>query len=67
MTDHDNPQYSDQFHPWIYRNIVVLALILVLSAWSFFGGGYSGLALSVVSAFVFIAIPIPVLHFDIGS
>jgi hypothetical protein len=61
MTDHDNRQSSDQLHPWIYRTIVVLALILVLSAWGFFGGGYSGLALSVVSAFIFIAVAIPVL------
>jgi hypothetical protein len=61
MTDHDNLKCSDQLHPWIYRIIVVLALILVLSAWDFFGGGYSGLALSVVSAFIFIAVAIPAL------
>jgi len=34
---------------------------LILSAWGFFGPGYSGLALAVVSAFIFIAVAIPVI------
>jgi len=53
-------QASDQLHPWIYRTIVGLALILILSAWGFFGP-YSGLALAVVSAFIFIAVVIPII------
>ena len=61
MTNNGNLRSSDKLHPWIYRTIVALALILVLSAWGFFGGGYSGLALAVVSIFIFIAIAIPVL------
>jgi len=54
-----NVPTSDQLHPWIYRTIVGLALLLILSAWGFFGPGYSGLALAVVSAFIFIAVAIP--------
>jgi hypothetical protein len=48
-------------HPWIYRTIVVLAVILILSAWGFFGGGYSGLDLAVISVLIFIAVAIPVI------
>ena len=36
-------------------------MILIVSAWGFFGGGYSGLDLAVVSALIFIAVVIPVL------
>jgi hypothetical protein len=57
----DDRRVSDQLHPWIYRTIVALSLLLVLSAWGFFGSGNSGLALAVVSAFIFIAIALPVL------
>ena len=60
-TSGDNPQGSDQLHPWIYRTIVALVLILVLSVWGFSGNEHTGLALAVVSAFFLIAVAIPVL------
>ena len=64
MTDNtncDDPQCSDQLHPWIYRTIVALTLLLVLAAWGFSGNEHTGLALTVVSAFFLVAVAIPVL------
>jgi hypothetical protein len=55
------PATSDRLHPWVYRTIVGLALVLILSVWGFVGPGYSGLALAVVSVFIFIAVVIPVI------
>ena len=52
---------SEQLHPWIYRTIVGLVLVLILSVWGFVGPGYSGLALAVVSIFIFIAVAIPII------
>ena len=52
---------SDQLHPWIYRTIVGLAVVLILSVWGFFGPGYSGLALAVVTIFIFIAVAVPAI------
>ena len=52
---------SEQLHPWIYRMIVGLVLVLILSVWGFVGPGYSGLALAVVSIFIFIAVAIPII------
>jgi hypothetical protein len=60
-TDREAPRCSDQLHPWIYRTIVALAMLLVLAAWGFSGNEHTGLALTVVSAFFIIAIAIPVL------
>ncbi len=60
-SDRPKAPTSDQLHPWIYRTIVGFALLLILSAWGFFGPGYSGLALAVVSTFIFIAVAIPVI------
>ena len=65
MTNTGNSQSSKQLHPWIYRTIVVLAVILILSAWGFFGGGYSGLDLAVISALIFITVAIPVMLWGI--
>ena len=36
MPSTDNPQLSRQLHPWIYRTIFVLAVILIFAAWGFF-------------------------------
>ncbi|HEV8680037.1 MAG TPA: hypothetical protein VGQ90_11735 [Stellaceae bacterium] len=55
------PRSSEALHPWVYRTIVGLVFILVLSAWGFFGPGDSGLALAVVTAFIVIAVAIPLL------
>jgi hypothetical protein len=51
----------NQFHPGVYRSMVALAVILILSVWGFSGNGHSGLVLSVVSLFVFVAVAIPVI------
>jgi hypothetical protein len=58
---HREANISDHLHPWVYRTIIGLALLLILSVWGFFGPGYSGLALAVVSAFIFIAVAIPII------
>jgi hypothetical protein len=55
---HDRP-VSDHLHPLVYKAVVGLALWLVLSVWSFAGGGYTDFLLAVVSGFVFIAVAIP--------
>ena len=60
-SDRRNAATSDQLHPWIYRMIVGLVLVLILSVWGFVGPGYSGLALAVVSIFIFIAVAIPII------
>jgi hypothetical protein len=62
----NNIPVSQQIHPVVYRTILGLLLLLVLSAWAFFGGGYSGLALAVVSAFIFAAVTIPTILWRIS-
>ena len=56
---------SDQFHPWIWRTIVALALLVVVSVWGFFGNPGDGFALAVVSLFFFVAVAIPLVLWQI--
>ena len=51
---------SDQLHPWIYRAMVGLAVVLILSVWGFAGTGLSNLALVVVSGIIFVAVAVAV-------
>ena len=57
---------SDQLHPWIYRTIIGLTLVLVGSAWGFFENSTTGFALAVVSLFFFVAVAIPAVLWQIG-
>ncbi|HYM72714.1 MAG TPA: hypothetical protein VET89_07010 [Stellaceae bacterium] len=61
-----NRPVSSHLHPAIYWTIVGLAGWLVLSVWGFFGSGYAGLALAVVSIFIGIAVAIPLLLWAIA-
>jgi len=48
---------SDRIHPFVYRAILGLALLLIASIWGFFGGRTStGLVLTIASLFVGIAL-----------
>ena len=55
-----NRLVSETLHPYVYAAIVGLALLLVLSAWGF-SGNATGLALTVVSLFVLVAVGIPAI------
>jgi Flp pilus assembly protein TadB len=48
-------------HPVIYRIIIGLCVWFVCAVWGFAGRGYTGLALTVVSLFVAIAVLIPLI------
>lgn len=61
-----NRPASDRAHPAIYWMIVGLAGWLVLSVWGFFGSGYAGLALAVVTIFIVIAVAIPLVLWAIA-
>jgi hypothetical protein len=63
MSDANSPGRpgSTGLHPVIYRTIVGLCLWLVISVWGFIGSGQTGLALTVVSLFIAVAVGIPVL------
>lgn len=50
--DSSSDHVTTRIHPAIYRAIVGLALVLILSIWSFAGTGYSGLAIAVAMLFV---------------
>lgn len=52
---------SDHLHPNVYKVIIVLGLWPVLSIWGFIGGGHTGLALGVASAFILIALALPLI------
>jgi hypothetical protein len=60
-----NIPVSDLPHHAVYWIIIGLSAWLVLSAWGFFGGGYTGLVLTVVSLFILIAVAIPVVLWQI--
>lgn len=58
---------TTELHPLIYRSMLALALLLLLSAWGFLAGGaYSGVALTVVSGLMLIAVALPWLLGRIG-
>jgi hypothetical protein len=63
MTDNTvpaNAPASDQLHPVIYKGLIGLALVFVLSAWGFFAhGGYLGITLAVVSGLFLVAVALP--------
>jgi hypothetical protein len=56
-----NRPVSDHLPRQLYWIIVGLAVWLVLSVWGFAGGGYTPLALSVVSLFIGIAVVLPLV------
>jgi hypothetical protein len=57
-----NRPVTETLHPYVYAAILALALLLVLSAWGFSGGqGETGLALTVVSLFVLVAVGLPTI------
>lgn len=49
----------DRFHPAIYKIMAGLAVLVVLSAWSFIGPGYAGISIAVVSLFILVAVALP--------
>lgn len=59
-------QRTQQFHPLIYWTIVGLCLWLVVSVWGFAAPGQTGLALTVVSLFIAVAVGIPVVLWGIS-
>jgi len=57
-----NRAVSGDLHPLVYKVVIGLVLLFVVSAWVFFGAwAYMGLALAVVTGFFLIAIAIPAL------
>jgi hypothetical protein len=56
---------TDELHPALYWAMAGLALWFAFSAWLFFSaaGGYTDLALAVVSVFLLITVAIPFLIF----
>ena len=57
-----NRAVSGDLHPLVYKMVIGLVLLFVLSAWVFFGGwAYMGLLLAVVTGFFLIATAIPLL------
>lgn len=56
---------SEQLHRVIYLTIIGLVAILILSVWGFSGPGDDGLVLAVVTAFILIAVAIPLILFRI--
>jgi hypothetical protein len=59
------PPVSAALHPWIYRAMVGLALVLAVAVWGFFTTPGNGFALTVVSLFCFVAVAIPTLLWQI--
>lgn len=53
-------------HPRVYALLVGLALWLVLSVWSFAGGGVTDYLLFIVSGFVLIAVALPFILWRVG-
>jgi hypothetical protein len=65
--DLDNPQASDQLHPFVYIALASLSFWLLVSAWIFFSqGGYLELDLGVIGAFFFIITAIPTVLYFVG-
>ncbi len=60
------PAVTDQVHPLIYAAIIGLCLWLIFSVWGFSGQGHTGLALTVVSLFIVVAVGIPLLLWRIA-
>src|SRR5437879_7512012 len=52
-------EVSDHLHPVVYRAIVVLVLVFVLSVWGLASDGYTEYLLVVVSGFIFVAVALP--------
>jgi hypothetical protein len=63
---HSNRPVTAGLHPVIYRAIIGLCVWLVCSVWGFAGPGYSGLALTVVSLFVAVAVLLPAVLWRIS-
>jgi len=63
---HSNRPVAAGLHPVIYRVIIGLCVWLVCSVWGFAGPGYAGLALTVVSLFVAVAVLIPLVLWRIS-
>ena len=52
-------EVSDHLHPVVYRAIVGLVLVFVLSVWGLASDGYTEYLLVVVSGFIFVAVALP--------
>ena len=61
MNQEKDRSVSTQLHPRVYMAIVGLALWLVVSMWGFADDGYTDYLLVVVSAFIALAVGLPVL------
>jgi hypothetical protein len=58
--DPDIDRATDELHPFVYRALAGLGLLLVVAAWVFFDrGGYTASNLAVVSGLVLMLIAIP--------
>ncbi len=55
---HNRP-VSNALHPHVYRAMVGLAAILILSIWAFAGAGGTDLLLAVITAFIAFTVLIP--------
>jgi len=56
------PPTHDGLHPLVYRTIIALMILLLLSIWVFFDhGAYVGLTLAVITVFFVILASIPLL------
>ena len=56
--DHDRP-VSDELHPVVYKAMIGLAIVLILSIWSLSGTKDENLIRAVISALIFFAVLIP--------
>ena len=57
---------TGRLHPRVYALLIALALYFALSVWSFAGGGVTDYLLFIVSAFIFIAVALPLILSQVG-
>jgi hypothetical protein len=59
-------QVSDRLHGVVYAAMIALAVLLVLSVWSFAGAGYQDFVLAVVTGLVAFAVGLPMVLWRLG-
>ncbi len=68
--DHSTGQQAtpttSRAHPRVYAIFIALTVWFVLAVWSFAGGGVSDYLLFIVSAFLFVAVALMLIMFQVG-
>jgi hypothetical protein len=60
------PRNALHLHPLVYIAMVALVIWLVVAVWGFAGAGYAGLAVVIVSLFLFVALALPAVLWRIS-